>query len=75
MNLYETTKKKEEQEEQQQQQQQEEQEEQEEQETFQATVYTQNENDISIIKQHLDILFDVVKDLQKKYEELKQSNE
>lgn len=75
MNLYETTKKKEEQEEQQQQQQQEEQEEQEEQETFQATVYTQNENDMSIIKQHLDILFDVVKDLQKKYEELKQSNE
>lgn len=66
INLYETNKKHEE-------LKQEEQKEQQE-ETYQAIVYTQNDNDIGIIKQHLDILFDVVKDLQKKYEELNGKN-
>ena len=82
INLYENSTKKEEKQDKLKQEEQEEQQENlqqenqqdEQEETYQAIIYTQNENDISIIKQHLDILFDVVKDLQKKYEELNGKN-
>lgn len=78
INLYETNKKQEELKQEGQEKQQEnlqkENQQDEQEETYQAIVYTQNDNDISIIKQHLDILFDVVKDLQKKYEELNGKN-
>lgn len=75
INLYENSKKQEQlKEEEQQENLQQENQQDEQEETYQAIVYTQNDNDISIIKQHLDILFDVVKDLQKKYEELNGKN-